>query len=111
MVCGDESLGSEPQSLYHCQGYIFRGTGERNRWYALLMTANKPETALYRAPTLSLLASHGGISSCVCIFPHHRLNATAFIFSRCFEVRHLFEGGVYSRVAFINLSTIMPIVN
>ena len=27
--------------------------------------ANKPETALYRAPTFSLLlASHGGINSC-----------------------------------------------
>ena len=26
------------------------------------MTANKPETALYRALTISLLASHGGIS-------------------------------------------------
>ena len=35
-----------------------------NRGHALLMTANKPETALYRAPTFSLLlASHGG-SSC-----------------------------------------------
>ena len=33
------------------------------------MTANKPETALYRAPTFPLLASHGchmvGISSCI----------------------------------------------
>ena len=26
--------------------------------------ANKPETALYRAPTFFLLASHGGVSSC-----------------------------------------------
>ena len=34
---------------------IFRGTGERNRGYSLLMTANKPETVLYRAPTFSLL--------------------------------------------------------
>ena len=32
-------------------------------------------------------------------------------FSRCFEVRRLFEGGFYSRAAFINLSTIIPIVN
>ena len=33
--------------------------------YALLVTANRPETALYRAPTFSLLlVSHGGISSC-----------------------------------------------
>ena len=40
-----------------------------------------------------------------------RLNAAAFIFSRCFEVWRLFEGGIYSRAAFINLSTIMPIVN
>ena len=44
---------------------IFHGTGERNRGYALLVTANRPETALYRAPTFSLLlVSHGGISSC-----------------------------------------------
>ena len=42
---------------------VFSRTGERSRGYALLMTANKPETALYRAPTFSLLASHGGISS------------------------------------------------
>ena len=42
----------------------FGGAGERNRGYALLMTANKPETVLYRAPTFSLLlSSHGGISS------------------------------------------------
>ena len=41
------------------------GAGERNRGYALLMMANKPETALYTAPTFFiLLASHGGISSC-----------------------------------------------
>ena len=51
--CGDESLGSEPQSLHYYQGYIFRGAGERNRGYALQMTANKPETVLYRAPTFS----------------------------------------------------------
>ena len=65
MLCGlwgHESLGSEPQSLHYCQGYIFRGTGERNRGYGLLLTANKPETALHRAPTFPLLASHGGIS-------------------------------------------------
>ena len=37
-----------------------------NRGYALLMTANKPETALHKVPTFSLLfASHGGISSCL----------------------------------------------
>ena len=37
------------------------------------MTANKPKTALHRAPTFSLfLVSHGGISSFVhmCINPH-----------------------------------------
>ena len=35
---------------------------------ALLMKANKPETALTRAPTFSpLLVSHGGISSCMCV--------------------------------------------
>ena len=32
------------------------------------MTANKPETALYRAPTFSLLlASHGGIGLWTCL--------------------------------------------
>ena len=36
--------------------------GERNRGYALLMKASKPEIALYRAPTFSLLASHGGLA-------------------------------------------------
>ena len=41
---------SEPQSLYYCQGC---GTGEINQGYALLMTANKPEIALYRAPTIT----------------------------------------------------------
>ena len=37
---------------------IFSGAGERNRGYALLMKANKPETVLYRAPTSSLLLTH-----------------------------------------------------
>ena len=41
---------------------IESGTGEINPMYALLMTANKPETVLYRAPTFSLLlVSHGGL--------------------------------------------------
>ena len=56
----------------------------------MLTTANKPETALYRAPTFSLLlASHGGISSrtkpamqqgedkkwelCTALFPAYKL--------------------------------------
>ena len=35
-------------------------------YYTLLITANKPETALYRAPTFSfLLVSHGGL---VCVY-------------------------------------------
>ena len=50
--------------LLYCQGYTYCGAGERNRGYALLMMADKPETALFRAPTFSLLASRGGISSC-----------------------------------------------
>ena len=45
----------QPRSCHYCHGYISHGAGERNQGYALLMTANKPETALYRAPTLSLL--------------------------------------------------------
>ena len=52
------SLGSEPQSLHYCQGYILHGAGEGNRGCALLMTANKPETVLYRAPTFLLSLSH-----------------------------------------------------
>ena len=45
---------------------IFLGAGERNRGYVLLMTANKPETVLYRAPTFSLLlVSHGGLDHSV----------------------------------------------
>ena len=52
---------SDLNSMYmYCQGYIFRGTGERNGGYALLMKVNKPETAPYRAPTFSLLpVPHG----------------------------------------------------
>ena len=52
------NLSSKPQSLHYCQGYIFRGTEERNRGYALLMTANKPETVLYRAATFLFSLCH-----------------------------------------------------
>ena len=46
---------------------ILCGGGKRNRGCALLMTANKPETALYRAPTFSLLlASHGRLNYIFC---------------------------------------------
>ena len=45
------NFGSEPQSLHCCQGYVFHGTGEKNRGYALLMKAIKPETVLFRTPT------------------------------------------------------------
>ena len=63
------NLGSEPQSLYYYQSYIFHGTAQRNRRYALLTTANKPQTVLYRAPTFCLLqASHGGLCVCVCVY-------------------------------------------
>ena len=34
----------------------------RNRGYALLMTANKPETAQNRVTIFSLLVSHGGLA-------------------------------------------------
>ena len=54
VVCVDESLVDlcwfRTTSL-HCSIktiIIFCGTGERNRGYALLMMANKPETAMYR---------------------------------------------------------------
>ena len=59
-----ESLKVKTRTAHAC---ALRGAGERNREYALLMTANKSETAVYRAPIFSLLlASHGGITSCVC---------------------------------------------
>ena len=46
--------------LLHCTT-VFGGTGERNGGYALLVMVNKPKTALYRAPTFSLLiASNSG---------------------------------------------------
>ena len=44
---------------------IYSVAQERNRGYALLM---KAETTLYRAPTFSLLVSHGGNSSCRQLF-------------------------------------------
>ena len=67
--CGDESLGSEPQSLHYCQGYILCGVGERNRGYALLMTVNKLETALYIQSShfFLLLASPGGLVHGTCV--------------------------------------------
>ena len=43
----------------------------------------------------------GGMDLLFAIFP--RMNAAPFTFST--EVRHLFEGGVYSRAAFITLAT------
>ena len=53
----------------------FHSAGERNRGYALLMTANKPETALYRAPTFSIvLVSHVGLDKiCQQNFEQNRL--------------------------------------
>ena len=50
MVCGDEYLGSEPQSLHYCRAIIiFYGEKERNRGYSLLIIADKLEKALYRS--------------------------------------------------------------
>ena len=37
--------------VYMC---ILRGTGEKNQGYALLMTANAPETVLYRVSTFEM---------------------------------------------------------
>ena len=64
-----QNIPSISSSLHYSHGYIYIPwhRRERNRGYALLMKANKPETALYRAPTFSLLlASHGGFSLCDC---------------------------------------------
>ena len=53
------------QLLLNSSGCIYTYL-PNNLGYALLMTANKPETALYRAPTFSLLLmSHGEISLCI----------------------------------------------
>ena len=57
------------QNHNHCTTaraiYIFRGIIEESEIEgkdALVMTINKPETVLYRAPTFSLLlVSHGGL--------------------------------------------------
>ena len=63
---------------------IFRGAGERNRGYAVLMTANKPETALYRALTSSLLlASHGEISHGTINHIHNILFSYIFTLTGC----------------------------
>ena len=40
MVCGDESLGSEPQSQYTTARAIYFGGQERIQGHALQMTAN-----------------------------------------------------------------------
>ena len=79
MVCGDRPLGSKPQSLHFtARAIALRGTGERNRGCALLVTANKPETAPYRAPTFSLLlASHGGL---VCVQDVARILLPGYVF-------------------------------
>ena len=46
MVCGDGSLGSEPQSL-HYGWAIYNYSVVHEPMCALLMTANKLETVLY----------------------------------------------------------------
>ena len=53
-----KNLGSKPQSLHYCQGYIFRGAGETNGGYALLMMAKPPKAALYRAHTFFFSLHH-----------------------------------------------------
>ena len=71
-----EQTGVASLAINTSKSYIFCGTGERNRGYALLMTANKPETALYRAPTFSLLlASHGGLVHMYCTKSSHDYTA------------------------------------
>ena len=50
MVCGDKSLGSEPQSLHHWEGYSLC-MRDKLSVFALQMTVNKTQTVLYRAPT------------------------------------------------------------
>ena len=66
--------------------------GERNRGYALLMTANKPETVLHRAPTFTLLlASHKKITVFPRIVREWSINFTVCV------MRGQFEGALYSR--------------
>ena len=75
-------------------GWYGSRAGERNRGYALLMTANKPERVLYRAPTFSLLVLHGG----VIVFPRI-VRARSINFTFC-VMRGQFEGALYLRARF-----------
>ena len=78
--------------------YILWRRRERNLGYALLMTANEPETALYRAPTFSLLlVSHGGISY-VCVCNHCLTTASRSLHEPLIFIRVVACGTQYHRV-------------
>ena len=65
-VCG----GGERGIHNYIYGERSRGRRRETDVCVLLMMANKPETALYKAPTFSLLlVSHGGISSSTYVQP------------------------------------------
>ena len=58
VVCGDESQSRTTITALLPRLYI---PWRRREKLSLCVTANKPETTLYRAPTFSLLVSPGGI--------------------------------------------------
>ena len=67
MVCTDESwLGTTLTALL-CIIIIFHGSGERNRGYYPLMTANKSEVVSYIAPTFSPLCHMVELVHVLCI--------------------------------------------
>ena len=87
-------------------GYIFCGTGESS--HALLMKANKSDTtALYRAPTFSLLlVSHGGISSCTCTYMYTYLQ---YVYIHVYLLNP--QVAIYSTFTYVQYSVISVIIN
>ena len=53
-----QAVHIQSHNQYITARIIFCGTEERNRRYALLMEANKPETLLYRAMTFLFSLNH-----------------------------------------------------
>ena len=61
-----------------------------------------------------VIENYGVHKKIIMVYNIHRISSIkrrGVHFLGCFELRRLFEGGVFSRTAFINLSTIMSIVN
>ena len=59
-VCGDDSW-FKIHVLHYCQAYNIPWCSRENSSIFLLLTANKSDTVLYRAPIFSLLMPYGGL--------------------------------------------------